>query len=427
MVRAFDRRGLPVAFPVYPRIGHCLRATLIRRLPFIIKLCYYKPSIPNTPMPPHYCLRPSSETRLLYFLDLEMPQVPDLPESQAASDARSPTEKPKTADQIPLSNRVQQERQQKLKNEQATRRLSPDRQQRLETLLNQFHLPGVAIGPADDQPRGPNDYAGIWHNGSFLGTVICPDGPRFSVSSLQQELSDLLQQTGVTLDYYSVRVGPQSTELMNELGIKIQKQPGQHVLLYLGKPLLAIDFTTDRLEIYRRGAQLIIDAHNHQGGADRLMLAQGAEPKVQHVPKSPRKQTNQKPAQTNATTDSSPELPIRRGWLLEVLKDLGISSSPVTLGPPEDAIRAPVEQYAIYVKGRLVGHLYAGYENARPVRDLTKYTSEYGAINFKESGFKQQLRQLEKPIRAALAHEKCPSLPVVFTSRTELARYLFIL
>ena len=94
---------------------------------------------------------------------------------------------------------------------------------------------------------------------------------------------------------------------------------------------------------------------------------------------------------------------LRRQWLKDVLVELGIDAADVTLGTPIEVSRTPAEQYGLYVKDRgVAGHLVAGTRDGR--QDPEKYDySRLPVVTFRETGFKDQVKRLERQIKVRLS------------------------
>jgi hypothetical protein len=97
------------------------------------------------------------------------------------------------------------------------------------------------------------------------------------------------------------------------------------------------------------------------------------------------------------------EKALRQKWLQEVAKDLKIDGKVLTLGAVEERAITPAEQHGLYVNGKHVGDICAGFEDGQAVRDNVKYDwSKPPEVIFKAEGFKEQVKKLEDQIRKKL-------------------------
>jgi hypothetical protein len=88
----------------------------------------------------------------------------------------------------------------------------------------------------------------------------------------------------------------------------------------------------------------------------------------------------------------------RKQWLLGIETTLKLEKGSLSLGEADVRVRAPVEQHGIYLKGKIIGNIAAGYDpkTGKVDRNEMKYdfTSKPPEVSFRKAGFEEQVQDV---------------------------------
>ena len=177
---------------------------------------------------------------------------------------------------VPQVQKAEKERQEQA-NKDATIETPAQHHETLQKVLAaSFHLPAdVTIGNADVQPRGANAFAGIWHRGNFVGTLISNTNTFSDPTRINTDLRLMFEQANITLNYFSTNITPEAQKRMAQDQISIQSGPGQHFLMIAGRRLGRIDYRTPSVNARLVGQNLVIDINTVGDNGDSLTFLPG--------------------------------------------------------------------------------------------------------------------------------------------------------